>query len=181
MEGERGRDYTEEINSILLLRFSMTSTAEWSDKEVWTQTTAMLQANTWHKITRIIFASPCTSHCVYILCTNAKSRSPEGVFPFTYMHELIFSSASKGTYYIIAQQACHRLGSNKATGCVWPKPASNLPVADRNHNLSPPPTATVVQCRSVPPWSPHNSLYQSLPQPLLYQLHHSYLQILRPS
>lgn len=112
----------------------------------------MLQSD-WYKITRrhcVIFASFRTSYCGYnIVCTKAQSRSPPPVFPFLYMHELILSSISNATYYIITQQACHWFGSNKATGCVWPKPAGILPVADRNHNLSPPPTVTVVQCSSA--------------------------------
>lgn len=84
--------------------------------------------------------------CLHIVHITAEPRSPEGVFP----DKLIPPSASSATYYIITQQACRCLGSNKTTGCAWLKPASIIPVADRNHNLSSPPAATLVRSSSEP-------------------------------
>lgn len=73
---------------------------------------------------------------------------------------------------IMTQQARPWLGLNKAAGCAWSQLAGVRSAADRNHNLSPATSRTVVQFSlswpPPPPPPPLASLHQSFQQPSLH-------------
>lgn len=143
----------------------------------------MLQSD-WYNVSLlfyVIFASFCTSHGVYnIVCTKAQSRSPPPAFPFLYMHELIFSSVSNAMQPLLHYYpAC--------LSPIWLKQGHWLRLAQTcRHPPSgrPEPQSvtttdcycSTVQLCTVVTTSPDSSLYQSLLQPLLHQLHHSALK-----